>query len=231
MACGAHTPVSRDGSISRNVPECSTNSLWMTQRWDCRDRAPRRTPPLRDTARIRHIGSPMSSREPMESDRLFCAYPAARCSPERASVLYPGFRIRTWARREFADFDDLGLRRLLQCCCGARNVLQALSLGGSHDPMVRRPRGRHAVQGAAKPKVALGRASGASPPNSIRSHFHLDEAAAGGNRSSKVWPLPGWQPAAILQCDWRSTYIRSRPHPLLGLAVDDLRWLAPVRPW
>jgi acyl dehydratase len=58
--------------------------------------------------------------------------------------------------------------------------------------------------------------------------YHLDEEAA------KATPLKGlaasgWHTAAIvmrLMTDARPF----GPHPLLGLGVDDLRWLAPVRP-
>src|SRR4051812_48749391 len=58
--------------------------------------------------------------------------------------------------------------------------------------------------------------------------YHLDEEAA------KATPLKGlaasgWHTAAMvmrLMTDVRPF----GPHPLLGLGVDDLRWLAPVRP-
>jgi acyl dehydratase len=58
--------------------------------------------------------------------------------------------------------------------------------------------------------------------------YHLDEEAA------KATPLKGlaasgWHTAAIvmrLMTDTRPF----GPHPLLGLGVDELRWLAPVRP-
>ena len=58
--------------------------------------------------------------------------------------------------------------------------------------------------------------------------YHLDEAAAersvfGGLAAS------GWHTAAIAM----RLAVETRPfgpHPLLGLGVDDLRWLAPVRP-
>jgi acyl dehydratase len=58
--------------------------------------------------------------------------------------------------------------------------------------------------------------------------YHLDEKAA------KATPLKGlaasgWHTAAIvmrLMTDTRPF----GPHPLLGLGVDELRWLAPVRP-
>jgi acyl dehydratase len=58
--------------------------------------------------------------------------------------------------------------------------------------------------------------------------FHLDEAAA------KLTPLKGlaasgWHTAAIAM----RLALETRPfgpHPLLGIGVDELRWLAPVRP-
>lgn len=58
--------------------------------------------------------------------------------------------------------------------------------------------------------------------------YHLDEAAA------KLTPLKGlaasgWHTAAIAM----GLVVEARPfgsHPLLGLGVDELRWLAPVRP-
>ena len=58
--------------------------------------------------------------------------------------------------------------------------------------------------------------------------YHLDEEAA------KATPLKGlaasgWHTAAIamrLMTDARPF----GPHPLLGIGVDELRWLAPVRP-
>ena len=56
--------------------------------------------------------------------------------------------------------------------------------------------------------------------------FHLDETAAG---KSIFKGASGWHTAAIamrLAVDLHPF----GPHPLLGLAVDDLRWLAPVRP-
>jgi len=58
--------------------------------------------------------------------------------------------------------------------------------------------------------------------------YHLDEAAA--ERSAfKGLAASGWHTAAIAM---RLT-VEARPfgpHPLLGLGVDELRWLAPVRP-
>jgi acyl dehydratase len=57
--------------------------------------------------------------------------------------------------------------------------------------------------------------------------YHLDEAAA--NQSAfKGIAASGWHTAAI---SMRLT-VELRPfgpHPLLGLGVDELRWLAPVR--
>ena len=58
--------------------------------------------------------------------------------------------------------------------------------------------------------------------------YHLDEAAAersvfGGLAAS------GWHTAAVAML----LAVETRPfgpHPLLGLGVDELRWLAPVRP-
>jgi acyl dehydratase len=58
--------------------------------------------------------------------------------------------------------------------------------------------------------------------------FHLDEAEA------KQTPLKG-----LAASGWHTAAIAMRlavdmhpfgPHPLLGLGVDELRWLAPVRP-
>ena len=58
--------------------------------------------------------------------------------------------------------------------------------------------------------------------------YHLDEAAA-GQSAFKGLAASGWHTAAI---SMRLT-VELRPfgpHPLLGLGVDELRWLAPVRP-
>jgi acyl dehydratase len=58
--------------------------------------------------------------------------------------------------------------------------------------------------------------------------FHLDEAAA-EKSIFKGLAASGWHTAAIamrLAVDLHPF----GPHPLLGLPVDDLRWLAPVRP-
>jgi len=58
--------------------------------------------------------------------------------------------------------------------------------------------------------------------------YHLDEAAA--ERSVfKGLVASGWHTAAMAM----RLAIETRPfgpHPLLGLGVDELRWLAPVRP-
>ena len=58
--------------------------------------------------------------------------------------------------------------------------------------------------------------------------YHLDEAAA--ERSLlKGLAASGWHTAAIAM--WLSVETHPfGPHPLLGLGVDDLRWLNPVRP-
>ena len=58
--------------------------------------------------------------------------------------------------------------------------------------------------------------------------FHLDEAAA-ERTAFKGLIASGWHTAAIAM----RLAIEARPfgpHPLLGLGVDELRWLAPVRP-
>jgi acyl dehydratase len=58
--------------------------------------------------------------------------------------------------------------------------------------------------------------------------YHLDEAAA--ERSAlRGLAASGWHTAAIAM----RLLVETRPfgpHPLLGLGVDELRWLAPVRP-
>ncbi len=58
--------------------------------------------------------------------------------------------------------------------------------------------------------------------------YHLDEAAA--ERSAlRGLAASGWHTAAIAM----RLMVETRPfgpHPLLGLGVDELRWLAPVRP-
>ena len=58
--------------------------------------------------------------------------------------------------------------------------------------------------------------------------FHLDEAAA-ENTAFKGLAASGWHTAAIAM----NLAVQVRPfgpHPLLGLGVDDLRWMKPVRP-
>ena len=58
--------------------------------------------------------------------------------------------------------------------------------------------------------------------------FHLDEAAA-EQTVLKGLAASGWHTAAIAM----RLAVESRPfgpHPLFGLGVDELRWLAPVRP-
>jgi acyl dehydratase len=58
--------------------------------------------------------------------------------------------------------------------------------------------------------------------------YHLEEAAA-DQSAFKGLAASGWHTAAIAM---RLTVaVRPfGPHPLLGLGVDELRWLAPVRP-
>ena len=58
--------------------------------------------------------------------------------------------------------------------------------------------------------------------------YHLDEAAA-QEATFKGLAASGWHTAAIAM----RLAVEVRPfgrHPLLGLGVDELRWLAPVRP-
>ena len=58
--------------------------------------------------------------------------------------------------------------------------------------------------------------------------FHLDEAAA-EKSVFKGLAASGWHTAAIAM----NLVLQTRPfgpHPVLGLGVDDLRWLRPVRP-
>jgi acyl dehydratase len=58
--------------------------------------------------------------------------------------------------------------------------------------------------------------------------FHLDEAAA-ERTALRGLAASGWHTAAMSM----RLMVEARPfgpHPLLGLGVDDLRWLAPVRP-
>jgi acyl dehydratase len=58
--------------------------------------------------------------------------------------------------------------------------------------------------------------------------YHLDEAAA-EKTALQGLAASGWHTAAIamrLATDSRPF----GPHPLLGIGVDELRWLAPVRP-
>ena len=58
--------------------------------------------------------------------------------------------------------------------------------------------------------------------------YHLDEAAAEGT-PLKGLAASGWHTAAIAMR--LAVEVRPfGPHPLLGLGVDELRWLAPVRP-
>ena len=58
--------------------------------------------------------------------------------------------------------------------------------------------------------------------------YHMDEAAA-VHTPLKGLAASGWHTAAVAM----RLAVETRPfgpHPLLGLGVDDLRWLAPVRP-
>jgi acyl dehydratase len=58
--------------------------------------------------------------------------------------------------------------------------------------------------------------------------YHLDEVAA-ERTPFKGLAASGWHTAAIAMR--LAVEVRPfGPHPLLGLGVDDLRWLAPVRP-
>ena len=58
--------------------------------------------------------------------------------------------------------------------------------------------------------------------------FHLDEAAA-EKTAFKGLAASGWHTAALAM----SLAVQTRPfgpHPLIGLGVDGLRWMLPVRP-
>jgi acyl dehydratase len=58
--------------------------------------------------------------------------------------------------------------------------------------------------------------------------FHLDEAAA-EKTAFKGLAASGWHTAALVM----NLVVQARPfgpHPLLGMGVDDLRWMKPVRP-
>ena len=58
--------------------------------------------------------------------------------------------------------------------------------------------------------------------------FHLDEAAA-EKSVFKGLAASGWHTAALVM----NLIVQARPfgpHPLLGMGVDDLRWMRPVRP-
>jgi acyl dehydratase len=58
--------------------------------------------------------------------------------------------------------------------------------------------------------------------------YHLDEAAA-EQSALKGLAASGWHTAAMAMRLAVETHPFG-PHPLLGLGVDELRWLAPVRP-
>jgi acyl dehydratase len=58
--------------------------------------------------------------------------------------------------------------------------------------------------------------------------MHLDEAAA-AKTAFKGLAASGWHTAAIAM----NLAVQIRPfgpHPLIGIGVDELRWMAPVRP-
>jgi acyl dehydratase len=58
--------------------------------------------------------------------------------------------------------------------------------------------------------------------------YHVDEAAA-AHTAFKGLAASGWHTAAIAMR--LAVEVRPfGPHPLLGIGVDELRWLAPVRP-
>jgi acyl dehydratase len=58
--------------------------------------------------------------------------------------------------------------------------------------------------------------------------YHVDEAAA-EHTALKGLAASGWHTAAIAMR--LAVEVRPfGPHPLLGIGVDELRWLAPVRP-
>ena len=92
--------------------------------------------------------------------------------------------------------------------------------------MVRRPRPGRALRSADKlvTREEIKRFAWEFDPQP----YHLDEAVA-DQSAFKGLAASGWHTAAI---SMRLTG-ESRPfgpHPLLGLGVDELRWLAPVRP-
>jgi acyl dehydratase len=58
--------------------------------------------------------------------------------------------------------------------------------------------------------------------------YHLDEATAERSVFGGSPPRAGTPRRSL--CGWRSRRVRSGLTPLLGLGVDELRWLAPVRP-
>src|SRR6476646_2927295 len=60
--------------------------------------------------------------------------------------------------------------------------------------------------------------------------YHLDEAAAEQSMFRGL-AASGWHTAAMAMAMRLAVETRPfGPHPLLGIGVDDLRWLAPVRP-
>ena len=86
--------------------------------------------------------------------------------------------------------------------------------------MVRRSRPRHALQKRGKARDAGGH-------QTLRGGI-LDEAAA-EKTALQGLAASGWHTAAIAMR--LATDVRPfGSHPLLGIGVDELRWLAPVRP-
>ena len=80
----------------------------------------------------------------------------------------------------------------------------------------------------ARKKLSRAKRSNGLPQSSILNPYHLNEAAA-EQTPLKGLAASGWHTAAISM----RLALEARPfgpHPLLGLGVDELRWLAPVRP-
>jgi acyl dehydratase len=80
----------------------------------------------------------------------------------------------------------------------------------------------------ARKKLSRVKKSSGLRQSSILNPFHLDEAAA-EQTPLRGLAASGWHTAAIamrLALEVRPF----GPHPLLGIGVDELRWLAPVRP-
>jgi acyl dehydratase len=88
--------------------------------------------------------------------------------------------------------------------------------------------------------LALGRRCAAGPVDVSREEalgfardfdpepYHLDDEAASGSVFQGL-AISGWHTAALAM----RLLVAARPfgsHPILGLGVDELRWLAPLRP-